>query len=61
MRRLPVAPGITGLWRVMAHNTVAFDDIVKFDIEYFQNMNMWLDLKIKLLAPVEMIRGKGSG
>ncbi len=60
-QRLNVAPGITGLWQVKAHNTVAFDDMVRLDIEYMQTMNLWLDLKIMALTPVEMIRGKGSG
>ena len=60
-KRLAALPGITGLWQVMAHNTVAFDDMVRLDLFYIQHMNLWLDLKIMLLTPVEMIRGKGAG
>ncbi len=60
-QRLQVPPGITGLWQVKAHNTVAFDEMVKLDIEYIRTMNLWLDLKIMALTPVEMIRGKGAG
>ncbi len=60
-QRLAVLPGITGWWQVGAHNTVAFDEMVRMDIEYIRTMNLWLDLKIMLLTPVEMIRGKGSG
>ena len=60
-QRLEVSPGITGLWQVKAHNTVAFDEMVGLDIEYIQTMNLWLDLKIMVLTPVEMIRGKGAG
>ncbi len=60
-QRLNVSPGITGLWQVKAHNTVAFDDMVRLDIEYMQTTNLWLDLKIMALTPVEMVRGKGSG
>ncbi len=60
-QRLNVSPGITGLWQVRAHNTVAFDDMVRLDIEYMQTMNLWLDLKIMALTPIEMIRGKGAG
>ncbi len=60
-QRMNVSPGITGLWQVKAHNTVAFDDMVRLDIEYIKTMNLWLDLKIMALTPVEMIRGKGSG
>jgi len=60
-RRLEVLPGITGLWQVLAHNTVSFDDMVRIDIEYIQSMNFWLDLKIMAFTPIEMIRGKGAG
>jgi len=60
-RRLSVLPGITGVWQTTAHNTVSFEDMVRIDIEYIQNMSLWLDLKIILLTPIEMIRGKGSG
>jgi len=60
-QRLMVRPGITGLWQVMARNTVSFDDMVRIDMEYIQSMNLWLDLKIMFLTPIVMIRGKGAG
>lgn len=58
-QRLAVLPGITGLWQVTAHNLVPFDDMVKIDINYIQKANLWLDLKIMLLTPLEMLRKKG--
>jgi lipopolysaccharide/colanic/teichoic acid biosynthesis glycosyltransferase len=60
-KRLSVNPGITGLWQVTAHNSVSFEEMVQIDINYIQSMNLWMDLKIILLTPIEMIRGKGSG
>jgi lipopolysaccharide/colanic/teichoic acid biosynthesis glycosyltransferase len=60
-RRLDVMPGITGLWQVTAHNQVSFDEMVRIDLDYIQSMNFWLDLKIMLLTPLEMLRGKGGG
>jgi lipopolysaccharide/colanic/teichoic acid biosynthesis glycosyltransferase len=60
-QRLAVLPGITGLWQVKAHNTVSFEEMVQIDLDYIQSMDLWLDLKIMVLTPVEMIRGKGSG
>ncbi len=59
--RLSVLPGITGLWQATAHNIVCFDDMVKIDLKYIETMNFWLDLKIIVLTPIEMIKGKGSG
>ncbi len=60
-QRLVVLPGITGPWQVTARNTVPFDDMVRIDLQYIQSMNLWLDLKIIFLTPIEMIRGKGAG
>lgn len=60
-QRLSVLPGITGLWQVTAHNTVSFDEMVQIDLNYIQTMSFWQDLKIMILTPVEMLRGKGFG
>lgn len=59
-KRLEVWPGITGLWQVTAHNTVCFDEMVQIDLKYIDEMCFWLDLKIMLLTPYEMLFGKGS-
>ncbi|MBK9055295.1 MAG: sugar transferase [Chloroflexi bacterium] len=60
-QRLLVLPGITGLWQVTAHNLVSFEEMVEIDLTYIQNLSLGLDLKIMLLTPWEMIRGKGTG
>ena len=60
-QRLSVLPGITGYWQVFAHNAVDFDAMVRMDLEYIRSINLWLDLRIMLLTPVEMITGKGFG
>ncbi|HEX2980925.1 MAG TPA: sugar transferase [Anaerolineaceae bacterium] len=58
-QRLSVLPGITGLWQVTAHNRVPFDEMVRIDLDYIRKANLWLDLKIMLLTPIEMLRKKG--
>jgi lipopolysaccharide/colanic/teichoic acid biosynthesis glycosyltransferase len=58
MQRLSVLPGITGVWQVTAHNLVPFNEMVRIDIDYIQKANLWLDLKVMLLTPVEMLRKK---
>lgn len=57
-KRLLVLPGITGVWQVTAHNAVPFNEMVKIDIDYIQKANLWLDLKVMLLTPLEMLRKK---
>jgi lipopolysaccharide/colanic/teichoic acid biosynthesis glycosyltransferase len=60
-QRLQVLPGITGLWQATAHNLVSFDEMVRIDLAYIQSISLWLDLKIIVLTPLEMLRGKGGG
>jgi len=60
-QRLQVLPGITGLWQVTAHNQVSFQEMVHIDLAYIESMSLWLDLKIILRTPLEMLRGKGAG
>jgi lipopolysaccharide/colanic/teichoic acid biosynthesis glycosyltransferase len=59
--RLGVLPGITGLWQVKYHNTCCFDEMVRIDLEYIRTMSLLGDLKLMVLTPIEMIRGKGAG
>jgi lipopolysaccharide/colanic/teichoic acid biosynthesis glycosyltransferase len=57
--RLGVLPGITGVWQVTAHNAVSFNEMVQIDLDYIQKANLWLDLKVMLLTPIEMLKKKG--
>jgi lipopolysaccharide/colanic/teichoic acid biosynthesis glycosyltransferase len=61
MQRLRVLPGITGLWQVTVRNQVPFSEMVQVDLDYIERMNLWLDLKIMIMTPIEMLRGKGGG
>ncbi len=53
--RLTVLPGITGLYQVTARSVVPFDEVVRIDLEYIRNRSLWLDLKIMLLTPINVI------
>lgn len=60
-RRLSFKPGITGLWQVSGRNEITnFDDVVKLDVEYIQNWNIGLDIKILLLTVKVVCLGKGA-
>ena len=46
-RRLSMKPGITGMWQAYGRNTVKdFEDVVKMDLNYIDNWNLGLDMKI---------------
>lgn len=59
-RLLEVKPGITGLWQVCARSSTTFDDMVRLDLQYVRDHSLWLDIKILLLTPWVVLRGKGA-
>ena len=49
--RLATKPGLTGMWQVSGRNRVDdFEEIVKLDMKYIHEWNIWLDIKIILLT-----------
>ena len=60
MQRLRGVPGITGLWQVTPHRQYDFEQMVRLDVEYWDRMSFWLDLKIMFLTVCTMARGRGS-
>src|SRR5215475_14659707 len=44
--RFDAVPGLTGLWQVSGKNRTTFEEMVRLDIEYSQNLTLWSDLKI---------------
>ncbi len=60
LRRLDVKPGITGLWQVTARQDPSFEKTLLLDLEYIENWNLLLDLKILLKTVPEVLRASGS-
>src|SRR5437588_3990033 len=58
-RRLDVTPGLTGLWQVTARHDPSFEKNVSLDLEYIENWNVFLDLKILLMTVPVVFRGSG--
>jgi exopolysaccharide biosynthesis polyprenyl glycosylphosphotransferase len=59
LRRLDVLPGVTGLWQVTARRDPSFEKNVMLDLEYIQNWNVLLDIKILVRTIPEVFRGSG--
>lgn len=59
-RLLEAKPGITGLWQVQGRSRVAFDDMVRLDLQYARDCSPWLDFKILLQTPKAVIAGDGA-
>jgi exopolysaccharide biosynthesis polyprenyl glycosylphosphotransferase len=60
LRRLEVAPGITGLWQVEARNHPSFDRYISLDLHYVENWSFLLDLQILFRTVVVVFAGTGS-
>jgi exopolysaccharide biosynthesis polyprenyl glycosylphosphotransferase len=58
--RARVQPGLTGLWQVSGRSTLAFDDMIRLDLEYIQNWSLFLDLNILLSTPMLVLKGVGA-
>jgi len=58
-RRLDVTPGLTGLWQVSARHDPSFEKNVSLDLEYIENWNVLLDVKILLMTVPVVFRGTG--
>ena len=60
MRRLEVAPGITGLWQVSGRSELSFDEACLLDIYYIENWSPILDIKIVFRTVPKMFLGEGA-
>jgi lipopolysaccharide/colanic/teichoic acid biosynthesis glycosyltransferase len=60
MRRLDVAPGITGLWQVTARRDPSFERNLRLDLDYIENWTPALDIKILLRTFSAVLSGGGS-
>ena len=54
-----VRPGITGLAQVMGRNSLSWDEKFKFDMEYIENVSLYLDIKIIFRTVAVVLERKG--
>jgi lipopolysaccharide/colanic/teichoic acid biosynthesis glycosyltransferase len=60
LKRLHVAPGITGLWQVEARTDPSFESYINLDKHYVDNWSVWLDLKILVKTISVVVAGTGQ-
>jgi lipopolysaccharide/colanic/teichoic acid biosynthesis glycosyltransferase len=58
--RLSVRPGITGLWQLNRTREPGedFQEWIRYDIEYVQRANLWLDVKILAKTAWMVVHGR---
>ena len=59
-RRLGVRPGLTCIWQVSGRADVPFARQVEMDVEYVENHNFWLDLRLVASTVPAVITGRGA-
>jgi exopolysaccharide biosynthesis polyprenyl glycosylphosphotransferase len=60
LRRLDLAPGITGLWQVRGRNDVPYNEMIRLDYLYVTTWSIWWDLRILLQTIPLVLRGRGA-
>ncbi|RME86266.1 MAG: sugar transferase [Caldilineae bacterium] len=59
--RLSVLPGITGLAQINGRSSIAFPEIVRWDLKYIENRSLWQDVVIILKTIPLVISMRDSG
>lgn len=57
---LALRPGLTGLWQVSGRSDVKFPRRAELDADYARRCSAWVDLRILLLTPSAVVRGRGA-
>ena len=58
-RRHEVRPGITGWAQVNGRNSISWSERFKLDVEYIDNYNLILDIKIHFMTVLKVIKKDG--
>ena len=59
-QRLEATPGITGLWQVTDCHQSTFDERLRLDVEYMDNMSLMTDLRILWRTVSSVVRRSGA-
>ncbi len=55
-----VKPGLTGMWQANGRSDTTYEERVEMDMDYIDNRNFWLDIKIILQTAIAVVRKKGA-
>lgn len=46
LKRLEIKPGLTCYWQVSGRNSIGFEEWMKLDVKYVDEMSIWTDVKL---------------
>lgn len=58
-KRFNVLPGITGYAQIKGRNSLTWEERIRYDVEYVNNQNLKLDLKIFFLTILKIFKSEG--
>ena len=58
-KRHNMKPGITGLAQINGRNSISWSEKLKYDVEYVDNFNILLDVKILFITIYKVIKREG--
>src|SRR5262249_11096161 len=59
-QRLRVKPRLTGLWQVSGRCELDFWQMIDLDVQYWQQWNPWLDVRIMVRTPKAVLTARGA-
>ena len=60
LRRLSVAPGLTGPWQVAGRSEVDFETWMQLDLDYVDHWSLLTDLRILVRTIPAVVSGRGA-
>src|SRR5262249_19089486 len=57
---LSVKPGLSGMWQVYGRSDTTYEQRITMDMHYIDNRSLLLDLKLMVLTPYAVVRGRGA-
>ena len=57
---LSIKPGLTGKWQVNGRSDTTYEERVKLDMEYIDDLSFWNDIKIVIKTFICVIKKKGA-
>lgn len=60
MERLSVRPGMTCYWQIMGRSNLSFEEWMRLDHKYLEEMSVVTDLLILIKTPIAVLKGDGA-
>ncbi|MEJ2455006.1 MAG: sugar transferase [Candidatus Thiodiazotropha sp.] len=59
-KRFSVKPGLTCIWQISGRSNLSFEKWLELDLQYIDDWNLWMDLKILFKTVPVVLKGSGA-